>query len=162
MTLDYVSLRPALGICTQPRGFWTTAAYFCLPRRPRPGREAGRLACLMFLVCAFSCCRCVEDAQSHLIQHLLIWQHIAALCVEREWKLFKIRPKMHYVQHISSFLLRTGVNPAKIGSCFEDESFLGRLKRLGVGCHRVTMLRRLLQRYLLFQGMRFQQARQAR
>ena len=56
-------------------------------------------------------------------------------------------------------IARTRLNPARVSSCFSDESFLGYLKKIGVRCHSSNMMLRLLQRYILFLSLRWKDSR---
>ena len=68
--------------------------------------------------------------------------------------LYRPIPKWHYLEHVIEHAVRTNINPA-VFSCWGDESFLARVKALGVKCHGGTMLQRSLQRYLLMLGLRW-------
>ena len=91
--------------------------------------------------------------------HLIAWQHLACECQKRSMRLFKLRPKHHSLDHMSSQLARTKLNPRKVFSCFADESFLGYLKRIGTRCHASTMTKRIFERYLMFLALRWRDAR---
>lgn len=61
---------------------------------------------------------------------------------------FKMRPKHHYLWHVSRDIATTMVNP-RIYHVWEKEKFLGKLKRIATRCHGATIQRRALERYLL-------------
>ena len=73
------------------------------------------------------------------------------------WKLFKIRPKHHMLDHLAKQVARTQLNPRRVMGCFSDESFLGYLKRIGIKRHVMNMMERLCQRYNLFLSLRWRE-----
>ena len=90
--------------------------------------------------------------------HLLSWQHLAAQCSAKGLSLYKMRPKHHNFFHIGQDCVRTRLNP-KVQSCWNDESFLGYLKRIGLKCHQANVMQRMMQRYILFLSLRWHDAR---
>ncbi|CAK9059150.1 Uncharacterized protein SCF082_LOCUS31390 [Durusdinium trenchii] len=91
--------------------------------------------------------------------HLISWQHLARQCEVKGWKLFRLRPKHHQLDHLAIQVARTKLNPRKVMACFSDESFLGYLKRIGVRCHVSNMMDRLFQRYIMFLSLRWHDAK---
>ena len=91
--------------------------------------------------------------------HLVSWQWLAAEFAERGVSLFYLRPKHHCTDHMGEQVERWRINPRRVMACWSDESFLGSLKRIGVMCHRRSVLRRSFQRYALFISMRWHNAR---
>ncbi|CAK9032528.1 unnamed protein product, partial [Durusdinium trenchii] len=87
--------------------------------------------------------------------HLIAWQHLTHMAEVSGWKLFKIRPKHHMLDHLAKQVARTQLNPRRVMGCFSDESFLGYLKRIGIKCHVMNMMERLCQRYTLFLSLRW-------
>ena len=61
--------------------------------------------------------------------------------------LFRLRPKIHYFEHLLDQTRRLRLNPAKIGT-WGDESFLKYVKRTSKNCHGKTVLHSSLQKYL--------------
>lgn len=59
-----------------------------------------------------------------------------------------MRPKHHYLWHVAVGLPSTRVNP-RAYHVWEDEKFLGKLKRIAVKCHGATVQLRALERYLI-------------
>lgn len=102
-------------------------------------------------------CDAQEVGQNFEI-HLVSWQHIASQCEMKGLRLYKLRPKHHYMDHTGEDVKRTHLNCLKLMACFNDESFLGYLKRIGIRCHSSKMMERLFQRYLLFLGLRWRDA----
>lgn len=99
-----------------------------------------------------------EEVAHNFEVHLLAWQHLAARCEGLNLRLYKLRPKHHYFDHIGEDVQRTCLNMWKLASCNNDESFLGYLKRIGIRCHQASMVQRLFQRYLLFLSVRWHDA----
>ena len=106
-------------------------------------------------------CHCLmwQECSWNLQVHLISWQNLAYLCMQQKMFLYRLRPKHHSLDHIQMDIARTKLNPARISSCFSDESFLGYLKRIGVRCHSSNMMLRLLQRYILFLSLRWKDSR---
>ena len=100
----------------------------------------------------------LQDVASKVEVHLVAWQHLAHRCTELGLRLYKLRPKHHYFDHLGRDMSRTLLNPRKVHQCNNDESFLGYLKRIGVRCHQANMMHRLFQRYLLFLSIRWHDA----
>ena len=101
----------------------------------------------------------LQDCSRHLQLHLIAWQHLSRRCLEQNLLLYRLRPKHHSVDHIQMDVVRTKLNPARVSSCFQEESFLGYIKRIGVRCHASNMLLRLLQRYILYLSLRWKDSR---
>lgn len=99
-----------------------------------------------------------KDVSQNFELHLISWQHIASQCEKNGLRLYKMRPKHHYMDHTGEDVKRTHLNCLKLMACFNDESFLGYLKRIGIRCHSSKMMERLFQRYLLFIGLRWRDA----
>ncbi|CAE7761614.1 unnamed protein product, partial [Symbiodinium necroappetens] len=97
-------------------------------------------------------------AYRHIRRHLTCWQWLASFSQSQGWHLWRLKPKHHYFDHISDFILRTRINPS-IGAVWEEESFLGRLKKIAIRCHSATTMKRLMQRYLLMMGLRLEESR---
>ena len=110
--------------------------------------------------CAVRCQTCVEEVKRCIDLHLQCWQHVAASCVERRLKMFRLRPKAHYLQHLGRDIARNHVNVRLVSACFYDESFLGYIKRIACACHSSSMIKdRFWQRYLINMALRFENDR---
>ena len=96
------------------------------------------------------------EASLCLQRHLLTWQILAHRL--SFLKCFYVRPKHHGIQHLAERLQANQLN-ARTYQCFDDESYLGRLKKLLSKCHGATTSKRGLQRYLLNLGLRFEASR---
>ena len=62
--------------------------------------------------------------------------------------LFNMRPKCHYLWHTAVQTKLWRINPF-LYHCFEEESWLGRVKCVAKQCHGKTMQSRVVQRYLI-------------
>ena len=81
------------------------------------------------------------------------FSELAALALQANEALWKIRPKLHYMCH-SVADLASGWN-CRFDHCFMDEDFVGKMASLGRQCHRRTASLRILQRYVTFQSQRW-------
>ena len=93
-------------------------------------------------------------------EHLLSWQHLAGRSQAKGVRLWKLRPKSHYLWHIAATTQESRINPRFLMSCMQEESFLGYIKRIGCSCHSASLMPRLMARYLLYLGHRFQKTRE--
>lgn len=88
------------------------------------------------------------EASEVLRLHLKSYMWLAAFYWERRELLFKLRPKTHYMFHVADEISLYRVNPA-VSQNFGEESFLGKVKHIGISCHGSTCVKRLFQRYVL-------------
>lgn len=100
-----------------------------------------------------------EEVSGYLQMHLICWQNLTHRCQQKGLKLFRLRPKHHSIDHLQMDIRRNLLNPARSMQCFTDESFLGHIKRIGIRCHCVSMMQRLLQRYVLLLSLRWRDSR---
>lgn len=89
-----------------------------------------------------------QEISKLLHQHLRSTEWLAAYCWQNEIMAFKMRPKHHYLWHVAMDVGLDRVNP-RIYHCWEEEKFLGRLKRIATKCHGATVQKRALERYLV-------------
>lgn len=98
------------------------------------------------------------EIETLLIQHLLhyqgIWQYYNSKGVKR----WKIRPKHHDLEHIAKITKKTLINP-RLTACWQDESFLGQVKKVATKCHSSTVLLRVFQRIILNLSVRWKNSR---
>ena len=87
----------------------------------------------------------IQEAQSGGNMFLQCFAKLAELAFANHMCLWKLRPKLHYVDHHIMFTA-CGWN-AKHFHAFLEEDFLGKLARLGRRCARKTLSMRFLQRY---------------
>lgn len=99
-----------------------------------------------------------SEIKNLLREHLLHWQGMSQRCAVLGLQRWKVRPKHHMLEHIALFTGSSKLNP-RHATCFQDESYLGALKRIGVKCHESTMLTRVFQRLFLLLSQRWQQTR---
>ena len=101
-----------------------------------------------------------KEAHGKICKHLKLWQLLAAECLSRNWKCFRCKPKLHYLLHLSRHMRRTKLNLMVIGAVWSEESFLGKLKRVGIKCHAANLMSRLYARILLLLSLRFRRSRE--
>ncbi|CAK9118510.1 unnamed protein product [Durusdinium trenchii] len=114
-------------------------------------------------VCAFSLAKAIElidnsglilsseeasEITKFLLMHLRTTRRLASICWGNAIMAFKMRPKHHYLWHIAMDVTATKLNP-RLFHVWEDEKFLGRIKRIATKCHGGTVQRRALERYVL-------------
>ena len=97
-----------------------------------------------------------SEASNLLQLHLRAWQHLSHLY--KDERIFYLRPKHHYLAHLATDLEAHRLNP-KCFACYDDESYLSRVKRLCVQVHARQAPLRTIQRYLIFLGLRFHESR---
>ena len=107
---------------------------------------------------------CTQDEANHiskmLLDHLRHWQGLRDMSIAANVRRWRFRPKHHYEEHIALTLPRVRLNP-RSGACFNDEAYLGALKRIAIQCDASNVLLRLFQRLLLNLGQRWNDTRQA-
>lgn len=83
-----------------------------------------------------------------ILLHLQTTQWLAGYFWAQRIRIFKLRPKHHYLWHLACDARSTLINPS-VFVCFDEESFLGKVKAIASRCHGSSMTRRVFQRYLL-------------
>ena len=78
---------------------------------------------------------------------LLTYQHLASASHRNGWLLFKLRPKLHYSDHLIEETLATRLNPMALAN-FEDESFMKHMKAVAAATHPTAQLRSWAKRYI--------------
>ena len=91
--------------------------------------------------------RQAREASTMMQHHLQAYQFLAT-SHGTPCSLFKMRPKCHYLYHTGRQGELWRINPSLFHN-FEEESWLGRCKRIATHCHGKTMTTRVLQRYLI-------------
>ena len=89
--------------------------------------------------------------------YIRTYLHLAQIAHDKGEFYFKIRPKLHYTEHLFEEVLVTRENPV-CHHTFQDEDFMGKVKRIARVTHRKTMCKRSLQRYLIKLGVRYSTA----
>lgn len=75
--------------------------------------------------------------------------YLASKCFTMRMKLFRLRPKIHFQQHITMLLNLGDVGFSALNfSCWSDEDYIGRVSRLSRTCHPRTMALRCLEKAL--------------
>lgn len=92
------------------------------------------------------------EASNCLELHLKSYMWLAVYFYERRVMYFKVRCKTHYLFHLVDEIRLWKLNPV-IWENFEEESFLGKLKRIAIRCHGGTCTQRVFSRYLLCLAM---------
>ena len=93
-----------------------------------------------------------SEACESLKTHLKTYMWLAWYSYSRCLLLFKVRCKTHYNFHVADDIKATRLNPAMFQN-FDEESFLGKLKHIGIRCHGATCVQRMFMRYLLCLAM---------
>ena len=96
------------------------------------------------------------EASRCLDNHLMSWQVLSHRFAEH--RCYFLRPKHHGLAHLAQSIKRNRLNPRSY-QCYDEESFIGRVKRFCSKCHGRTASLRSIQRYLLLLGFRFQDSR---
>ena len=99
-----------------------------------------------------------REASESLHQHLKCYAWLASNAWMERRLLFQLRPKHHAVWHIAEQLAAWRVN-FSLFHCFDEESFLGKIKNICQKTHGKTATRRVYQRYLLRFAMIMEQHR---
>lgn len=102
-----------------------------------------------------------EDADTvsgYLKCFLLHWQGMLQVCLGAGKRKWRMRPKHHYLEETARWIKETRVNPRRL-ACWQDESYLGKLKGVALHCHGSAAVLRVFQRLLLNLGRRFRETR---
>lgn len=103
-----------------------------------------------------------EDAASEtcdlLLQHLLHWQGLKQECDAMGQKRWKLRPKHHTLEKIMFFTQATRLNPRCLAT-WQDESYLGKIKKIGTHCHSGNVMQRIFQRLILNWSQRWMETK---
>lgn len=91
-----------------------------------------------------------------LTMHLRTTEYLASYCWQSRILAFKLRPKHHYLWHVSLMVRETRLNPS-LFHVWEDEKFLGHIKTIAEQCHGATMQQRALERYIVALGEHLRQ-----
>ena len=89
-----------------------------------------------------------RKATQHCLAALQALKALAELQPEGPWKLV---PKAHALQHI---VLDSGMQNPRVQHCYQDEDFVGRMKRTYTACHGATAPHRAIQRYAMGTSLR--------
>ena len=95
--------------------------------------------------------RYADECDEVLQQHLRSFQFLAVRHGVNA-RLFNMRPKCHYNYHTGDQTRKWQINPFCF-DCFDEESWLGHIKRIAKQCHGSTMTARVLSRYLICLGL---------
>ncbi len=95
-----------------------------------------------------------DQACYYGLRYLVVYKYLAISAYQSRQRLWKIRPKNHYIMHTCLEMKETLLNPF-CWTCFMDEDFMGKVKRLSQKCHRRTVSLRTIQRYRLLVAVRW-------
>ena len=136
---------------------------------PNPTRMDQVLATLLWATAEFI--HVSDHAEFVLSQASLDQLHHAAnladmtyawLCNHtHERLLFRPRPKNHYMGHLTDQTVRLRLNPRDL-ACWQDETYLGFVKKLTRMCHGSSVLKTSLLRYFLCLALRWEARRRSR
>lgn len=101
-----------------------------------------------------------KEASKSLFCFVSCFAWLALSCQNNGVRLFKRRPKLHYLMHTAEDLESLRLNQLKLFATFTEESFLGRVKSIAVQCHGASLTQRLFQRYILTVGVALHQFKQ--
>ena len=101
-----------------------------------------------------------DSAMFHGMKFLVIYRHLAQAAENARTSRWRTRPKTHYYHHALKFMQHTKMNVLK-STCFLDEDFMGKVKRLASKTHRSLVSVRTLQRYVILLGCRWRRLRKS-
>ena len=90
-----------------------------------------------------------NEAAKSLKDHLKSFMWLSAFFFAQRKCLFKLRCKTHYLFHVSDDIKELCLNPSMWAN-FDEESWLGKFKRIGLKCHGGTCTSKIFMRYLLY------------
>lgn len=90
-----------------------------------------------------------KEAGNALLQHLRSFQYLACHHGVAEAPfLYRLVPKSHYLWHTAMQTIEWQINPFTF-HCFNEESWLGKVKCVAKQCHGRSMTARVISRYLI-------------
>lgn len=101
-----------------------------------------------------------EYVCEHIHLFLLHWQGLFQIFHAAEKCRWKFRPKHHYFEEMMMQIRRTRINPRHL-ACWQDESYLGHIKKIALRCHAGNALLRVFQRLSINLGQRFQKTKKS-
>ena len=99
-----------------------------------------------------------REAADSLLRHLESYSWLAACMWRARRQMFLIRPKHHCLWHLSLQVRHWRLNLCMF-HCFDEESFLGKVKAICQKTHGKTATKRTFQRYTLCLAMLIEQHR---
>ena len=87
--------------------------------------------------------------------YLLSYQWLATDAINQGVLMWKVRPKHHYFCHLVDRTITEHLNPCKFLQNAAEESYMGVVKKIGKQCHGKSVYTRLIQRLVLFLGIRW-------
>ena len=98
---------------------------------------------------------CDESMPEWFLQR---YQILASISEQKLTHLYKIKPKFHHLQHLLDWVVKFRINPGRF-SCWSDEDFLGKLKRIARSCNGRAQMLRTMQKYISYLAVRWGQRR---
>ena len=92
--------------------------------------------------------------------YLRCWGALAEKAIAAGRPMYRLRPKLHMIDHIIEDLSRTRENPRYLWN-FADEDLMGRIVRLARRQHRSVCVDRTLKLYIMMLRRRWRQWREA-
>lgn len=89
---------------------------------------------------------------------LVLYRYLARFTMQRNLFRYRLRPKVHYLHHAVLQLDHWRLNPM-LATCFLDEDFMGKVKSISSKCHKRTVCRRTLNRYVVMMRHRWRRLR---
>ena len=99
-----------------------------------------------------------KESATNLRIHLRTYAVLADHYFKQRVMMYKIRCKSHYLFHVSEEVELWKLNQ-NLFHTFQEESFLGKIKSIGVRCHGRSTTARLFQRYFLCLAVYFEESR---
>lgn len=90
------------------------------------------------------------SAQHSLLEFIRLYLALASRAVQIRELHFKVRPKLHYLWHLADELQPShgpAINP-NVFSCWNDESYMGRIAKLSAKTHKRSTPLRAIHRYM--------------
>eukprot|EP00969_Alexandrium_andersonii_P175094 7743887-Alexandrium_andersonii.AAC.2 len=88
------------------------------------------------------------------------YQWLAHEAVSEGKHLWRLRPKFHIIDHMLE-RMRVDRQNVRLQACFMEEDYAGKIARLARKCHRLTVLPRTFERYLLYLSLRWGRRRES-
>ena len=88
------------------------------------------------------------------MRFLVTYRSLALAASRSDTSRWRLRPTFHYLHHVIQTIRDDKVN-VLFSTCFLDEDFMGKVKKLASRTHRARVGERTLQRYVLLLAVRW-------
>ena len=95
-----------------------------------------------------------EEISDHGLSFLRQYSYLVQRSLRKREMMYKVRPKLHFFHHLMFEIRARRYNVCKTQT-FAGEDFMGKMKSLGRKCHRTSISKRALQRYVQLVGCRW-------